>query len=171
MADTTLYANPYNPDHAGFYFTDLTEYEAGRDRLNKRGCEEWEIDYVDGDDAELFRACGVDQSNIHSWFEDVQELEDHEKAAVYYLTSSLGYTLEDALKVERGGYRQFEDYSVFEGTAEEYAEEYIESCGLLDSMPENLRCYFDVEKFAQDMQYNGDVTEFTLDGRTWTASA
>ena len=43
-------------------------------------------------------------------------------------------------------------------TVEEYAENYIDECGLLDSMPENLRCYFDVEKFARDMELGGDVS-------------
>lgn len=40
---------------------------------------------------------------------------------------------------------------------EAYADDYIESCGLLESMPENLRCYFDTERFARDMELGGDV--------------
>ena len=38
---------------------------------------------------------------------------------------------------------------------------------MLDSMPENLRYYFDVERFARDMELNGDVTGFRFAGRDW----
>ena len=34
---------------------------------------------------------------------------------------------------------------------EAYAEEYIGDTGMLDSIPENLRYYFDYERFARDM--------------------
>lgn len=63
---------------------------------------------------------------------------------------------------------QLEDVVLFEGTAEEYAENYIEETGLLDEMPENLRYYFDTEAFARDMILNGDITELTIEGTTYT---
>ena len=34
---------------------------------------------------------------------------------------------------------------------EEYAQQYIDDTGLLDSVPENLRYYFDVKSFARDL--------------------
>lgn len=37
----------------------------------------------------------------------------------------------------------------------DYAEQYIEDTGLLDSIPENLRYYFDVKRFAQDIFSDG----------------
>lgn len=40
---------------------------------------------------------------------------------------------------------------------EDYAQEYIDSTGMLEQVPENLRCYFDVEKFARDLSY--DIAE------------
>lgn len=33
----------------------------------------------------------------------------------------------------------------------DYSECYVDDCGLLDSMPETLRPYFDYEKFGRDM--------------------
>lgn len=42
-------------------------------------------------------------------------------------------------------------------SVEEYAEQYIEDYGLLNDMPDNLKCYFDMEKFAKDMVLSGDV--------------
>lgn len=34
---------------------------------------------------------------------------------------------------------------------EEFAEEWVDMCGYLDQVPENLRWYFDYEKFARDL--------------------
>lgn len=44
----------------------------------------------------------------------------------------------------------------------EYAENYCDETGLLDSIPENLRSYFDYAAFGRDMELGGDV--FTVDG-------
>jgi antirestriction protein len=49
-------------------------------------------------------------------------------------------------------------------TAEEYAEELVEDCGMLSEMPENLRCYFDFERFARDLNLSGDY-HFAEGGR------
>lgn len=67
----------------GFFLTNLAEYDAGRDRLNKLGYEEWELEYIEGDNAELFNACGIGQVNISEWFEEIEELQDYEKAALH----------------------------------------------------------------------------------------
>ena len=56
---------------------------------------------------------------------------------------------------------------LFEGTLLEYAEDYVESTGLLDQLPESLRYYFDVEAFARDMRLGGEVTELELGNRQW----
>ena len=37
----------------------------------------------------------------------------------------------------------------------EWAEEFIDSCGMLESMPSNLRSYFDYESYARDCGYDG----------------
>ena len=39
------------------------------------------------------------------------------------------------------------------------AEELLEETGELDRIPENLRYYFDFEKYANDLQIGGDLTE------------
>jgi antirestriction protein len=36
-------------------------------------------------------------------------------------------------------------------TEVDYAESYVDECGLLSEMPENLRYYFDYERFARDL--------------------
>ena len=75
------FANPYSPDYSGFFFSTREEYEAKADQLRARGCEEWELEYIDGDEAQLFQACGVDQSTIDQWFDLQDELEDWQKPA------------------------------------------------------------------------------------------
>lgn len=41
----------------------------------------------------------------------------------------------------------------------EYAETYLEESGLLESVPESLRGYFDVSAFARDLELGGDLFE------------
>ena len=41
----------------------------------------------------------------------------------------------------------------------EMAEEFCDSCGILDQIPENLRYYFDFERYANDISLNGDMVE------------
>jgi len=56
IADCTLYAQPYNINATGFYFTSPEEYEQKAEGLTDRyGCpvEEFEIQLIDGDDAAL----------------------------------------------------------------------------------------------------------------------
>ena len=38
---------------------------------------------------------------------------------------------------------------------EDIAYNYVNNCGLLDTMPENLRYYFDYEALGRDMELNG----------------
>ena len=39
------------------------------------------------------------------------------------------------------------------------AEEFVDESGMLESMPENLRWYFDYEKYANDIRCSGDMCE------------
>lgn len=162
-ADNTYYANPYSPEAAGFYFTDMATFDAGMARLLARGVEEVEIDHVDGDDGELFRAAGISQATIGDWFELLDTIEGYQEPALFYLLDIYGYSLEEALQ-------HLEDVYVFDGDAEQYAEEYVSDAGLLESMPESLRYYFDYKAFARDLVLNGDVHEVEYDGHTFTVS-
>lgn len=49
----------------------------------------------------------------------------------------------------------FEDrfYGYYESDTD-LAYEYVESCGLLASMPEDLQCYFDYERFGRDLAFD-----------------
>ena len=86
---TTLFANPYNIDAGGFYFESADEFTEKSPNLTDRyvnPVEEFEIDFIDGDDATLFNACGIYQANLSTYFDDIEPLSETEKAALYFFS-------------------------------------------------------------------------------------
>ena len=81
---TEFYAQPYSIEHTGFYFDSIEKFESGMNKLNKRGCEETEIQFIDGDDqlANLANAAKIGQGDVLFWFE---ELDDLDEAAVHQI--------------------------------------------------------------------------------------
>lgn len=70
--------------------------------------------------------------------------------------SHLGEEIESSLIVKfqdsyNGGYDSLEDY----------AEQLLEDCGDISSIPKNLRYYIDFERYGKDMEMNGDI--FTIE--------
>ena len=62
---TTLHATPYNLDASGFYFDSLEDYQTkAENHLDRFGklVEEFEIQFIDGDDSALFNACGINRT-------------------------------------------------------------------------------------------------------------
>ncbi|WP_186128597.1 antirestriction protein ArdA [Burkholderia gladioli] len=164
---TTLHAQPYNLDAVGFYFDGLDDYNAQAENLmNRHGCpvEEFEIQFIDGEraDAELFEALGINQVNLATWFDDIETLDEQEKAALFYLVLDLGYTLDDAMS-ER------DDVTLYEGGLLEAATELFDELYLHD-VPVAVRCYIDYEAFARDCRLNSDMTEFEFGGTTYTVT-
>ena len=162
---TTLFAQPYNLDAQGFYFHSMEEFETQSKNLRDRfGCpvEEFEIQFIDGEDADLFEACGIGQSNLFMWFDEIDALDDHEKISLYFLAGVLSYSLDIAMS-------KVDEVSIFHGDAQEAAEEFFDDC-YAHAIPENLRFYFDMEKFARDLEIGGDFNEFEYDGTTFTCT-
>lgn len=155
------HATPYDISATGFYFTSYDEYvEKAASHKNAYGdpVEEYEIQFIDGDNCELFKAIGVNQANLEQWFDDFEDMDDDDAVKVIYLTEHLGYSNPSDLL------DKLDDVCLFEGTAEEYAWDYIEETGMLNDMPENLRYYFDTESFARDLVLGGDITEARING-------
>jgi len=151
---TTLYANPYSLDATGFYFDSFEDYEAkattARDRFGNK-VEEFEIDYIDGDNPALFAAVGVNQATLGRWFEQLDDIDDgsDEAIAISYLVEVIGMPLEQALE-------QYEGVQVWHGTATDYAAEIIEET---TEIPQHLGAYIDYEAIARDMALNGEIYE------------
>jgi antirestriction protein len=102
------------------------------------GAEEWAIhDYEDFGGIQLSEYEGIDRVA-----EIAALLVEHGEAfgvwADYYGNAVSAEEFRDAY---RGEYE----------SEEAYAEEFIADVGMLDSIPENLRYYFDHERFARDM--------------------
>lgn len=151
---TEFYAQPYSLEHTGFYFRNVDEYEAGMKKLNARGCEEVEIQFIDGDNhlARLAQAAQTHQGNVALWYEALEDLDETETAQIMFLLD-LGYSLEDALD-------RHEEVCLYPGTARDYADELVNDCC---EVPENLRYYIDYEAIARDMAINGEITEIDRD--------
>lgn len=99
---------------------------------------------------QLYSECGnIDQ--IYEYWDAIKDLSDTEQEAF-------------RIWVENG-YGDYSDYSSFKDewqgewdSLEAYAENWLEETGCLDSIPENLRYYFDYEKYARDLEYSGDCS-------------
>lgn len=162
---STFFAQPYSLDAVGFYFDTLEAYGEKSERLlDTFGnlVEEFEIQFIDGDDCELFSACGINQGNLYTWFETIIDLSDQEKTALFYLRSVLGYNLENALD-------KLEDVNLSEGNLKDVAETLFDEFYLND-VPESVRAYIDYEKYARDCEIGGDLHEFDYNGTTWTCT-
>lgn len=165
VSGDAYFAQPYNLDAHGFYFRTFEDYERKAESLRDRygnPVEEFEIQFIDGDDGALFDACGINQSNLSTWFDDIEGRDEHEKVALYFLTGVLGYALDAALD-------KMDDVMLFHGDAQEAAEELFDDCYARE-IPDHLRCYFDIEKFARDLEIGGDFAEFDYDGATYTCT-
>ena len=163
---TNVYhATPYDISAMGFYFStydDFVEQAATHKNAHGSPVEEYEIQFIDGDNAALFKAIGVNQVNLENWFNDFEDMDIEDAVKAIYLIDYNGCVSDDILS-------QIEDVYLFEGSALEYTEQYIEDTGMLDEMPENLRYYFDTEAFARDLVISGDTTEVEIDGTNYIA--
>lgn len=65
----------------------------------------------------------------------------------------------------------FEDARMGEcESPEDWAEEFLTETGTLESIPENLRSYFDFKAYARDAQMGGDVSFVLFNGTTYVFS-
>lgn len=163
---TTLFAQPYNLDATGFYFTSQEEYQVRYDTNRDhwgQPVEEYEIQMIESDndgDGELFDVLGIGQGNLEQWFDDVEGKNSHEKSMLFYLVSCAGYGLADALE-------KIDEVSLFSGRLLEAATDLFDEC-YAHEIPENLRTYIDYDAFANDCRCNGDMVEFRFAGEDWT---
>lgn len=151
---TEFYAQPYSLDHTGFYFNSIEKFEAGMEVLGNRGCEEVEIQLIDGEPhlCQLSRSISIGQCDIPLWFDELDDLSSEDTARITFLLD-LGFSIGDALS-------RYEDVCLYSGIAADYAQELIEET---TDIPENLRFYIDYEAIASDMKINGEIVEVERD--------
>jgi antirestriction protein ArdA len=143
-----LYATPYNLDYAGYYFSDIDEFNT---LYEQHHCEEFEIQFIDGDNPKLFSTAQIDQGNLNTWFEELANIadDDNKTIQISYLID-LGYKLDDALA-------KSDEVYLYRGSVEDYAYEVFNECY---DIPQYLTHYVNYEKVANDMLINGDITEY-----------
>jgi len=164
-SDQTYFAQPYCLDAIGFFFTDFEDYTTKAESLRDsfgNAVEEFELQYIDGVDGQLFNALSIDQANIDTWFGGVVDMQVNEKAALFYLVSVVGYKLIDALD-------KIDDVCLYTGNLIEAATDLFEEC-YSSSIPEHLRNYIDFGGFARDCELSGDMCEFDFMGDTYTCT-
>ena len=124
--------------------------------------EEYEEVFITDFESDLNIKVG-EYDNIEALNEMAEEIENLDEWELETLEALLTYfdDVDEALE-------KIEDTIIWSGCDDmaEVAEQYAEETGLLDSIPENLRYYFDFEAFGRDMEfegtyifYNGDCYE------------
>jgi hypothetical protein len=162
---TTLHAQPYHIDATGFYFSSAEEFETKQEALRDRfgnEVEEFEIQYIDGDDGQLFNACKIYQGDLDTWFDDIETMDDGQKPALFFLMDDLGYNLDSALSA-------VDDVCLYEGPLLAAATELFDEI-YLPEVPEAVQYYIDYDAFAYACRIGGDMTEFTYEGTTYTCT-
>ena len=97
-------------------------------------------------------------ANIDDLNELAEELENFDEYELEAFGAMLeyGYATDEALKkVQDGEYRLYDGCHSMADVAEMYADE----SGLLSSIPDDLRYYFDFEAYGRDMDHNGHFAE------------
>jgi antirestriction protein len=126
---------------------DDAEIQAVLDRHSKNGQHDWAIhDY----EAPFSISESADLYALSALLESAEE---HDVPLVV-----LGYLLDYGYGMEQIE-PLLEDITVFAGTAEEYVEEYLDSTGMLEQLPEWAQPYIDTERMARDWDLNGDIHE------------
>lgn len=162
----SLYAQPYNIDAMGFYFSSYEEYtekqESCRDSFGQI-VEEFEIQHIDGA-GDFARIVKPDQCNLEEWFEQVEQFDDlsgDEQTAFQWLVNDLNMDADEA-------FAKAGDVVIFIGTREEYAQELVDDCYDLDRTMGNLARYFDYDAFGRDLEIGGDIVE--IRPRVWVTN-
>ena len=156
----TYCAIPYDLSAPSFYFTTYEEYRTKSNALrNEYGdpVEEFMLDFIDGDGVELFNALRINQATLGIWFDDFECLSEEDRIKAVYLVQYLGYEIDSVT-------RRLNEMNLFQGTAIDYAHDFIASTGMLENVPEIVSRYFDYASFARDLLLGGEITEIEING-------
>ena len=148
---TTVCAVPYDTSAPAFYFNSLEDYQ--QQYAKQLPVEEYEMQFIDGDNPQLFNEALICQASIDVWFDalkDVQDDSDHGIAIRYLL--SLGYSLSEALD-------HADDVQVYRGKASDFAYDLYSDT---DIQPHLLN-YIDYNAIARDLELGGELDEFDFE--------
>lgn len=155
------HATPYDISATGFYFTTEEEFnEKAAKHTNSYGdpVEEYEIQFIDGENYLLFADVNVHQGNLAYWFDHWENMEGEDLIKALALFDQ-GFYANQVLE-------QYQDVQLFEGTAQDWAIEFVQEAYAHD-FPEIALRYFDHEAFARDCELEGSITVFVHEGTTY----
>lgn len=147
----------YNEGHLIGEWVDLPvsddDLEAVKERIGiNEEYEEWFItdSECDIDGLDIGEYADIDELN-----DQAEQLEDLEEIEIKALQAFLadGCDFEDAIEhVNSGDFCYYLNCSDMEDVAQQYCDD----CGILESIPDNLQCYFDFEAYGRDMEIEGN---------------
>lgn len=159
-----LFAKPYDLHANGFYFESLDDYTTmAAENHNEFGdpVEEYEIQFIDGDDidAALAKARGINQANIGDYLAACDDWEDYQKKIFIIAVGEVGYDFDP----EEVRPEEFDVDLYHVDSMKELAEQMVEE-GLFGDIPEHLVNYIDMDAIARDLSF--DYTEIEIAGET-----
>ncbi len=159
-----LCANPFNGYTLPFfYFSTADEYEEKLEAAKKldlilNGCGDFEHElmFIDGEGSQSL----VDEAeSVDAYFDLIEQLEtmdEYQQAAFHGLQSYFGHSAPEALE-------KMDEISISVGSPTDYAWEVAEDMGLEGF----ALTYFDADKFARDLQANGEILEIRFNGSNY----
>ena len=148
---TLLYAQPYDISAEGFYFRSSEEYD--REAVKAKNSygdkvEEFEIQFIDGEtiDCDLAKAWGINQANLHRFFDVVDEWQDYQKTTFIIAVGECG----EAFDPETVHPDDF-DVEIYEDeTMKDLAFRFVDE-GLFGEVPKAFEFYIDYDTIARDL--------------------
>ncbi|MGC3939960.1 antirestriction protein ArdA [Roseobacter sp. EG26] len=153
-----LHAQPYDISAVGFYFDSYDDYtEKAADLRNDYGdpVEEFEIQFIDGDDidCDLARAIRINQANLKQYLDAVEDWDEDDKTRVILAVGECGYCF-DASTHPSDFDLDIYHFETMRGLAEHFVEE-----GLFGDIPERLQFYLDFDAIARDLAHDYSEAE------------
>lgn len=99
--------------------------------------------------------------SFHDWLEQVNDLDTHDMAKLYWLVVYKGYELDDSIS-------KLADTSVYCDTLRATAEQIFDEL-YFDQLPDKFQPYSNYDRYANDLRAGSDLCEFKFANQTWTA--
>lgn len=114
--------------------------------------EEYIITDFESDIQGVYVSEYADLEELNEIAEQLESLDDTEKEVIAAYLNNYSNDFDKALECVTNN-----DYTIYPNcySMGDVAAEYCEECGILDSIPENLRSYFDYDAFGRDMDLEG----------------
>jgi len=160
---TVLYAQPYDIDAKGFFFSSAEDYQReASNKTNRWGAlvEEFEIQFIEGDviDAALFDALDVHQADIEAFFCAVEDWDEGQMQRVIIAVGECSYAFDLASDTPDGF-----DVDIYEmESLKDLAEHFVDE-GLFGDIPGQLQFYIDHDAIARDLAV--DYSEAIIAGQ------